>query len=121
MLMLCQVRMFRKTAWRNTPSEVMTLHQLRVLNTSMLLLRSYGPTGFLLRDEGECAGSAPEMTHILPANVLLFVTMLRFSWVTHIPVPDLCSSRSWSPASTSVDITDKKEGIAIDERFNIFF
>ncbi|KAM9334154.1 E3 ubiquitin-protein ligase ZSWIM2 [Symphorus nematophorus] len=45
--------MFRKTAWRNTVSDAVSLHQDQALNTTIFLLKSFGPTGFLLREEGE--------------------------------------------------------------------
>ncbi|XP_029369533.1 E3 ubiquitin-protein ligase ZSWIM2 [Echeneis naucrates] len=44
--------MFRKTPWRNTVSDRVTFHQDQALNTTILLLKSFGPTGFLLREEG---------------------------------------------------------------------
>ncbi|XP_026219026.1 E3 ubiquitin-protein ligase ZSWIM2 [Anabas testudineus] len=45
--------MFKKTAWRNTVSDAVSFHQDQALNTTMFLLKSYGPTGFLLREDGE--------------------------------------------------------------------
>uniref|UniRef100_A0A3Q1FEZ5 Zinc finger, SWIM-type containing 2 n=1 Tax=Acanthochromis polyacanthus TaxID=80966 RepID=A0A3Q1FEZ5_9TELE len=45
--------MLRRTVWRNTVSDAVSLHQDEALSTTMFLLKSYGPTGFLLREEGE--------------------------------------------------------------------
>ncbi|XP_037332437.2 E3 ubiquitin-protein ligase ZSWIM2 [Pungitius pungitius] len=45
--------MFRNTTRRNTASEAVSLHQDQALNTTMFLLKSFGPTGFLLREDGE--------------------------------------------------------------------
>ncbi|MEQ2189967.1 hypothetical protein GOODEAATRI_030759 [Goodea atripinnis] len=45
--------MFRKTAWRNTASDAVSSHQDQALSTTMLLLRSFGPAAFLLREDGE--------------------------------------------------------------------
>lgn len=45
--------MFRNTCCRNTASAAVTLHQDQALNTTLFLLKSFGPTGFLLREEGE--------------------------------------------------------------------
>ncbi|XP_054480006.1 E3 ubiquitin-protein ligase ZSWIM2 [Anoplopoma fimbria] len=45
--------MFRKTTCRNTVSDAVSLHQDQALNTTIFLLKSFGPTGFLLREEGE--------------------------------------------------------------------
>ncbi|XP_040888616.1 E3 ubiquitin-protein ligase ZSWIM2 [Toxotes jaculatrix] len=45
--------MFRKTSWRNTVSDAVSFHQNQALSTTIFLLRSYGPTGFLLREDGE--------------------------------------------------------------------
>uniref|UniRef100_A0A3B4UBF5 Zinc finger, SWIM-type containing 2 n=1 Tax=Seriola dumerili TaxID=41447 RepID=A0A3B4UBF5_SERDU len=45
--------MFRKPAWRNTVSDAVGFHQDQALNTTIFLLKSYGPTGFLLKEEGE--------------------------------------------------------------------
>ncbi|KAM9328348.1 E3 ubiquitin-protein ligase ZSWIM2 [Pholidichthys leucotaenia] len=45
--------MFRKKAWRNTASDAVAYHQDQALSTTMFLLNSFGPTGFLLREEGE--------------------------------------------------------------------
>ena len=44
--------MFRKTVWRNTVSDAVSFHQDQALNTTIFLLKSYGPTGFLLREDG---------------------------------------------------------------------
>ncbi|XP_030015071.1 E3 ubiquitin-protein ligase ZSWIM2 [Sphaeramia orbicularis] len=45
--------MFRKTTWRNTASDAVSFHQDQALNTTIFLLKTYGPTGFLLKEEGE--------------------------------------------------------------------
>ncbi len=45
--------MFRKTGWRNTVSDAVNFHQDQALSTTIFLLKSFGPTGFLLREEGE--------------------------------------------------------------------
>ncbi|KAM8904746.1 E3 ubiquitin-protein ligase ZSWIM2 isoform 2-T3 [Spinachia spinachia] len=45
--------MFRNTSRRNAASEAVSLHQDQALNTTMFLLKSLGPTGFLLREDGE--------------------------------------------------------------------
>uniref|UniRef100_A0AAQ4RV08 Zinc finger, SWIM-type containing 2 n=1 Tax=Gasterosteus aculeatus aculeatus TaxID=481459 RepID=A0AAQ4RV08_GASAC len=45
--------MFRNTARRSTASESVSLHQDQALNTTIFLLKSFGPTGFLLREDGE--------------------------------------------------------------------
>ncbi|XP_074520915.1 E3 ubiquitin-protein ligase ZSWIM2 isoform X2 [Halichoeres trimaculatus] len=45
--------MFRKTTWRTTASDAVSLHQDQALNTTIFLLKSFGPTGFLLKEEGE--------------------------------------------------------------------
>ncbi|CAG5933758.1 unnamed protein product [Menidia menidia] len=46
-------KMLRKTSWRNTVSHAVSSNQDQALNTTMLLLKSYGPTAFLLREDGE--------------------------------------------------------------------
>ncbi|KAG7236198.1 hypothetical protein INR49_001316, partial [Caranx melampygus] len=46
-------KMFRKSAWRNTVSDAVSAHQDQALNTTIFLLKSYGPTGFLLKEDGE--------------------------------------------------------------------
>uniref|UniRef100_A0A8C7PJC1 Zinc finger, SWIM-type containing 2 n=1 Tax=Oncorhynchus mykiss TaxID=8022 RepID=A0A8C7PJC1_ONCMY len=45
--------MFRKTVWKNTVSDAVSWHQDEALNTTMFILKEYGPTGFLLKEEGE--------------------------------------------------------------------
>ncbi|KAJ8349572.1 hypothetical protein SKAU_G00247020 [Synaphobranchus kaupii] len=45
--------MFRKTLWRHTVSDVVHLHQDQALNTTIFILKEFGPTGFLLKEEGE--------------------------------------------------------------------
>ncbi|XP_035005866.2 E3 ubiquitin-protein ligase ZSWIM2 [Hippoglossus stenolepis] len=45
--------MFKKTSWRNTVSDAVSSHQDQALNTTIFLLKSFGPTGFLLREEGD--------------------------------------------------------------------
>lgn len=44
--------MFKKAAWRNTVSDTVSFHQDQALSTTIFLLKSYGPTGFLLREDG---------------------------------------------------------------------
>ncbi|XP_066521596.1 E3 ubiquitin-protein ligase ZSWIM2 [Hoplias malabaricus] len=45
--------MFRKTAWRKTVTDSVNWHQDQALNTTILILREFGPTGFLLKENGE--------------------------------------------------------------------
>lgn len=45
--------MFRKTVWKNTVSDAVSWHQDEALNTTIFILKEYGPTGFLLKEEGE--------------------------------------------------------------------
>ncbi|XP_035488880.2 E3 ubiquitin-protein ligase ZSWIM2 isoform X2 [Scophthalmus maximus] len=45
-------RMFRNTSWRKTASDAVSLRQDQALSTTVFLLKSYGPTGFLLQEEG---------------------------------------------------------------------
>ncbi|KAM9483205.1 E3 ubiquitin-protein ligase ZSWIM2 [Clarias gariepinus] len=45
--------MFRKRVWRKAASEAVKRHQDESLNTTMFLLKEFGPTGFLLQEEGE--------------------------------------------------------------------
>ncbi|KAM3857096.1 E3 ubiquitin-protein ligase ZSWIM2 [Diretmus argenteus] len=45
--------MFRKAVWKNTVSDTVSFHQDQALNTTIFLLKAYGPTGFLLKEEGE--------------------------------------------------------------------
>ncbi|MEQ2247903.1 hypothetical protein ILYODFUR_013964 [Ilyodon furcidens] len=46
-------RMSRKAAWRNTANDAVSSNQDQALSTTMLLLRSFGPAAFLLREDGE--------------------------------------------------------------------
>ncbi|KAJ8004001.1 hypothetical protein DPEC_G00154260 [Dallia pectoralis] len=45
--------MFRKTVWKNTVSDAVSWHQDQALNTTILILKEYGPTGFLLKEDGQ--------------------------------------------------------------------
>ncbi|XP_060724904.1 E3 ubiquitin-protein ligase ZSWIM2 [Tachysurus vachellii] len=45
--------MFRKTVWRKSASEAVNWHQDESLNTTILILREFGPTGFLLKEDTE--------------------------------------------------------------------
>ncbi|KAJ8253119.1 hypothetical protein GJAV_G00209330 [Gymnothorax javanicus] len=45
--------MFRKPAWRRTASDVLHWHQDQAARTTIFILREFGPTGFLLKEEGE--------------------------------------------------------------------
>ena len=45
--------MFRKTTWKNTVSDAVSWHQDQALNTTIFILKEYGPIGFLLKEEGE--------------------------------------------------------------------
>lgn len=49
--LLCTDSMFRKSVWRNTVSEAVSACQDQALNTTIFLLKSYGPTGFLLKED----------------------------------------------------------------------
>lgn len=44
--------MFRKTMWRKAVSDAVTSHQHRALNTTIFILKEFGPIGFLLKEEG---------------------------------------------------------------------
>ncbi|XP_071779814.2 E3 ubiquitin-protein ligase ZSWIM2 [Centroberyx gerrardi] len=45
--------MFRKTVWRNTASDAVSFHQDQALTMTAFLLKTYGPTSFLLKEEGQ--------------------------------------------------------------------
>ncbi|MBN3270616.1 ZSWM2 ligase, partial [Polyodon spathula] len=45
--------MFRNTCWRRTINDLVSWHQDQALNTTIFILREFGPTGFLLKEEGE--------------------------------------------------------------------
>ncbi|XP_067117074.1 E3 ubiquitin-protein ligase ZSWIM2 [Osmerus mordax] len=45
--------MFRKTTWKNTVSDAVSWHQDQALNTTIFILKEYGPIGFLLKEEGK--------------------------------------------------------------------
>ncbi|XP_037552720.1 E3 ubiquitin-protein ligase ZSWIM2 [Nematolebias whitei] len=42
--------MVRNSVWRNTASDAVCSHQDQALSSTMLLIRTYGPTAFLLRE-----------------------------------------------------------------------
>ncbi|XP_041834976.1 E3 ubiquitin-protein ligase ZSWIM2 [Melanotaenia boesemani] len=44
--------MYRKAAWRKTVSDAVRSHQEQALSTDMQLLKTYGPTAFLLGENG---------------------------------------------------------------------
>ncbi|XDV36152.1 hypothetical protein PO909_005996 [Leuciscus waleckii] len=44
--------MFRKTLWRKAVSDAVISHQHRALNTTIFILKEFGPIGFLLKEEG---------------------------------------------------------------------
>lgn len=46
-------RMLKKNVWRKMASDIVSLHQEQAFSSTILLLRSYGPTGFLLREDGQ--------------------------------------------------------------------
>ncbi|XP_043931061.1 E3 ubiquitin-protein ligase ZSWIM2 [Protopterus annectens] len=45
--------MFRNTIWRRQVSDTVSWHQDQALGTTIYILREFGPTGFLLKEEGE--------------------------------------------------------------------
>ncbi|XP_029461828.1 E3 ubiquitin-protein ligase ZSWIM2 [Rhinatrema bivittatum] len=45
--------MSRSTAWRRAINEVVSWHQDQAMNTTIYILREFGPTGFLLKEEEE--------------------------------------------------------------------
>lgn len=45
--------MFRNTAWRKTVTDAISWHQDQALNTTIFILKEFGPTGFLLKENGE--------------------------------------------------------------------
>jgi len=45
--------MFRKTVWRREVSDAVISHQHRALNTTIFILKEFGPIGFLLKEEGD--------------------------------------------------------------------
>ncbi|KAI1899483.1 hypothetical protein AGOR_G00062260 [Albula goreensis] len=76
--------MFRKSLWRYTVSDVVHLHQDQALNTTIFILKEFGPTGFLLKEEGEskkfkvCLGNPHTCTCL-----------------TYIKEKDLCKHICW--------------------------
>ncbi|KAK0070090.1 E3 ubiquitin-protein ligase ZSWIM2-like isoform X2, partial [Biomphalaria pfeifferi] len=45
--------MARSVAWRRTVSDACCWHQTQALESTLYILRQTGPTGFLLKEEGE--------------------------------------------------------------------
>ncbi|XP_017577714.1 E3 ubiquitin-protein ligase ZSWIM2 isoform X1 [Pygocentrus nattereri] len=45
--------MFRKTAWRKTATDAVTWQQDLATSTTIFILKEFGPTGFLLKEDGE--------------------------------------------------------------------
>ncbi|XP_018960890.1 E3 ubiquitin-protein ligase ZSWIM2 [Cyprinus carpio] len=45
--------MFRKTMWRKAVSDAVSSHQHRALNTTIFILKEFGPIGFLLKEDGD--------------------------------------------------------------------
>ncbi|XP_055068148.2 E3 ubiquitin-protein ligase ZSWIM2 isoform X1 [Misgurnus anguillicaudatus] len=45
--------MLRKTVWRKAVSDLVNSHQHRALNTTIFILKEFGPIGFLLQEDGE--------------------------------------------------------------------
>ncbi|XP_069052691.1 E3 ubiquitin-protein ligase ZSWIM2 isoform X2 [Lepisosteus oculatus] len=45
--------MFRNSTWRKSVNDLVSWHQDQALNTTIFILREFGPTGFLLKEEGE--------------------------------------------------------------------
>ncbi|KAI4885402.1 hypothetical protein NFI96_020355, partial [Prochilodus magdalenae] len=45
--------MFRQTARRQTVSDVVSWHQDQAMSTTIYILKEFGPTGFLLKEDGE--------------------------------------------------------------------
>ena len=119
MSLFCRERMFRKTAWSNTVSDAVSFHQDQALSTTIFLLKSYGPTGFMLREEGEARNfkinhsvsqdgylSNSQKCFLSKLPLFLLFVLLRFAWVTHIHALVLYSPRSRSHANTSAGISN---------------
>lgn len=110
--LFCSDNMFKKSAWRNTASDAVSFHQDQALNTTVYLLKSCGPTGFLLKEDGEarnykvsngvihntCYHTAGKCSVSRVQQVFL---LFRCVWVTHTPALALCSPRSRSHVNTS--------------------
>ncbi|XP_020797489.2 E3 ubiquitin-protein ligase ZSWIM2 [Boleophthalmus pectinirostris] len=45
--------MLKKSVWKKYAGDAVSVHQEQALSTTILLLKTYGPTGFLLREEGQ--------------------------------------------------------------------
>ena len=45
--------MARSVAWRRTCNDLVFWRQTQALNATIFILRETGPTGFLLKEEGE--------------------------------------------------------------------
>nr|XP_046237879.1 E3 ubiquitin-protein ligase ZSWIM2 [Scatophagus argus] len=90
MSLFCSDTMFRKAAWRIAASDAVSFHQDQALSTTIFLLRGLGPTGFLLREEGEsrnfkvCLGdphtcTCPAFTRELePCKHICWVLLRKF-------------------------------------------
>lgn len=82
--------MLRKTAWRKTASDAVNWHQDQALSTTIFILTESGPTGFLLKENGESknykVSSFLVFTSIDP--VIDPVSLLAYSTVKPCQFPD---------------------------------
>lgn len=104
--------MFRKTMWRKAVSEAVSSHQHRALNTTIFILKEFGPIGFLLKEDGDSKNYKVSLHWFL--LLLLFDTFLmyfvqfinaisyiRCVWEIHTRVPALPSRKRRIFARTS--------------------
>ncbi|XP_076871661.1 E3 ubiquitin-protein ligase ZSWIM2 isoform X2 [Brachyhypopomus gauderio] len=82
--------MFRNTAWRKTAGDVVSWHQDQALSTTMFILKEFGPTGFLLKEDDEpkqykvCLGDPHTCTcgtfqkHKEPCKHICWILMRKF-------------------------------------------
>lgn len=76
--------MLRKSAWRHTASDAVSAHQDQALSTTIFLLKSYGPTGFLLKEDGEARNFKVNEDAYRPKAAGLSVSMLQYVLLSFI-------------------------------------
>lgn len=89
-----KVRMFRKTVWRKCVSDVIQCHQDRALNTTIFILREFGPVGFLLQEDQESKQYKVSRRfewrlHVISWRNLTLHIKGVFRWSTHVHLSHL--------------------------------
>lgn len=73
--------MLRKRVWRKAANDAVSWHQDESLNTTIFILKEFGPTGFLLKEDREPKNYKVRFFKTISGNCLYLSGVSQSFWV----------------------------------------